>query len=322
MARVAIVFFLVAALLSGCGAAELPVISVPERPAGTIVFVSDSNRLTAIDVASGRRTTRWIRSVPGCGAELFVTGGHIVFSGVVKGRTTVFSVPLALDRGPRRLGAAHMFAASATDGRVWMTGTDCERMRMAGVRELTVDGEVTFESDRRVPADVLLGAVSDGLVISHQRALHVWDPVTGTGRRLNLEWAFGIEGTLLSGCAADCSRLAIVDAASGRTVPVPSSGRRELDMGGAFSPGGALLATPARRGRRWAVALVDARTGRHTIIPGSRTGRVYPGLRWARSSGWLYIVAGHRVKAYRPGADRAETLPIRLPRSVIAFTVA
>jgi hypothetical protein len=321
MARTAIVSFLAAALLCGCGAAEPPAASVAERPAGTIVVLSDSNRLTAIDVATGRRTARRIRSVPACGAELLVTGGHIVFSGVVKGKTTVFSVPLALDRAPRRLGAAHMFAASATDGRVWLTGTDCDRIRMAGVRELTVDGEVTFESDRRVPAEALLGAVPDGLVISRRRALHVWDPVTGTGRRLSQEWAFGIEGTMLSGCAADCGQLAIVDTASGRTVPVPSSEGRELDMGGAFSPGGALLATPARTGRRWAVALVDARTGTHTIVPGSRTGRVYPELRWARSSGWLFIRDGRRVRAYRPGAGRAETLSLRLPRSALDFTV-
>src|ERR671918_698349 len=104
MARVAIVCFLVATLLSGCGGVESP--PATERPAGTIVFVSDSNRLTAIDVATGRPTVRRIRSVPACGAELFVTGGHIVFSGVMKRRTTVFSEPLGLDRAPTRLGSA------------------------------------------------------------------------------------------------------------------------------------------------------------------------------------------------------------------------
>ena len=123
MARIALVSFLVAAAVSGCGAAESP--AVPERPAGTIVFVSNENRLTAIDVASGARTTRRIRSVPSCGAQLFVTGGHAVFSGIVDGWTTVFSIPLALDRRPRRLGSAHMFVESATDGRVWLVGTNC-----------------------------------------------------------------------------------------------------------------------------------------------------------------------------------------------------
>jgi hypothetical protein len=41
-------------------------------------------------------------------------------------------------------------------------------------------------------------------------------------------------------------------------------------------------------------------------------------LAWS-SSGWLFIRAGSRVKAYRPGAERAEMLPIRLPRSTLAF---
>ena len=131
MARVAIVSILGLLALSGCGAAELPPAAVPDRPAGTLVFVSGENRLTAVDVASGRRTSRRIRSVPSCGAQLFVTGGHIVFSGIVKGWTTVFSIPLALDRRPRRLGAAHMFVESATDGRVWLAGTDCDDSRMA-----------------------------------------------------------------------------------------------------------------------------------------------------------------------------------------------
>ena len=323
MTRIAIVSLLVAALLSGCGGTEPPA-AVHKGPAGTIVFVSDSNRLTAIDVASGRRTTRRIRSVPACGAELFVTGGRIVFSGVTKGLTAVFSVPLALDGAPTRLGTAHMFVASATDGRVWLAGSDCDRRRMVGVRELTVDGDVTFENDRRLPGTYVVGAVPDGLLVSRGRTLLVWDPVTGTARAAGVEWAFGIEGTLLAGCTvgSGCGELAIVDTATGRAVPVRSSGRRELDMGGTFSPDGALLATPARAGRRWAVALVNARTGKYMIIPGSRSGRVYPELQWARSTGWLFIRDGRRVRAYRPGAARAERLPIRLPRAVLAFTVA
>jgi hypothetical protein len=316
---------LVAALLSA-GDAETPAparVAATERPAGTIVFASDSNRLTAIDVATGRRVARRIRSVPGCGGQLFVTGGHVVFSGELKRRTTVFSVPLALDRAPTRLGAAHQFAASATDGRVWLAGTDCDRTSMHGVREVTIDGQVTFESDRRVPAEALAGAVPDGLLVSRRRALGVWDPATGTDRAVGLEWAFGIEGNMLAGCAtgSDCGKFVIVDSASGRTVPVHASGRRVLEMGGTFSPDGTLLATPARMGHRNAVALVDARTGTHTIVPGSRTGKIYPDVRWARSTGWLFIRDGRRVRAYRPGAPRAQTLPIRLPRALMAFTV-
>lgn len=311
MARIALV--LIAAVLSGCGAA-----AAAERPAGTIVFVSDDNRLTAIDVATGRRATRRIRAVAACGAELYVTGGHVLFSGVIKGRTTVFSIPLALDRPARRLGTAHVFVPSTTDGRVWLAGSDCDRRRMVGVRELTVDGEVTFESHRRVPAENVVGAMADGLVVSRGRTLSVWDPVTGAARGTGLRWAFGVEGSLLAGCVdLACGELTITDTASGRMVPVPRA-----DLAATFSPGGALLAAPVRRRGRWSVALVDTSSGAVRIIPGSRTGRRYPDVGWSRSSGWLFIHARRRVLAYRPGASRAETLPIRVPEWVLGFTVA
>lgn len=273
---------LVLVLLSGCGGAEREP-AVTEKPQGTLVVLADENRLTTIDVASGRRATRRVRSLPPCGAELFVTGGHIVFSAVIRGSTTVFSIPLSLDRRPTRLGTAHVFVPSATDGRVWLAGTDCDRNAMVGVREVSVGGEVTFESDRRVPANFVAAAVPDGLVVSRERELFVWDPITGRRRGLTL------------------------------ARPI-----RQLDAGGAFSPDGSWLAVPALAGRRWRAALVDLRTGAETPVRGSGARNWYPDLRWS-SSGWLFIRAGFRVQAYRPGAARVERLPIRLPRSTIAF---
>jgi hypothetical protein len=173
----------------GAPAVEIPMVLIamllallappPEPPAGTLVFLSDANRLTAIDVASGQRVTRRVRSLPACGAELFVTGGHVVFSAVVKGATTVYSIPLTLDRRPTRLGTAHVFVPSATDGRVWLAGTDCDWTEMAGVREVSVDGEVTFESRERVPGNWVAAAAPDGLVVLDERDDFVWDPRTG-----------------------------------------------------------------------------------------------------------------------------------------------
>jgi hypothetical protein len=205
MARSAIVCFLAATgLLAGCGRAETAPVAAPdaravavsERLAGTIVFASDENRLTTIDVATGRRTSLRVRAIPA--------------------------------------------------------------------------------------------------------------------------------GDLLVGCPQDshCDDVAIVDTRTGRTVMARAGGRYQLDVGGTFSPDGSLLATGARAGRRWRVALVDARSGTHTIVRGSRTGKMYPELAWARSSGWLFIRAGGRVKAYRPGARRAATLPFELPATTIAFAVA
>jgi hypothetical protein len=151
----------------------------PEPSAGTLVYLSDGNRLTAIDVASGQRVTRRVRSLPACGAELFVTGGHVVFSAVVKGATTVYSIPLTLNERPRRLGTAHVFLPSVVDGRVWLAGTDCDQSASHGLREVTVDGEVTFERAGPVPGNWVAGVVPEGLVVLDERDDFVWDPRSG-----------------------------------------------------------------------------------------------------------------------------------------------
>lgn len=296
--------------------APKPQSRVTERPAGTLVYVSGSNRLTAVDVATGRRRVRKMPSVAQCGAQLRVTGGHVVFAGMSKGRTTVFSAPVKLDGPPVRLGNAHAFVPSATPGRVWLAGLNCDSPRMVGVREVSVDGREVAASRLRVPGTWLAAAVPDGLVVQRERALLVWDPSTGrTVRRLALAAVVATRGDLMIGCTASsrCRDIAFVDAATARTVVARPGPRRRLDLSPELSPDGRLLATPALRNRRWSVALVDTRTGATKIVPGTRTGRAYPELSWAASSGWLFIRGrGARILAYRPGAPRAVKLPIRL----------
>ena len=80
-----------------------------------------------------------------------------------------------------------MFVASATDGRVWLAGTDCDRRRMVGVREVTVDGDVTVESDHRMvlERDDIGGAeVGRQLRLGQEAQVEV-DPIgqTGGGQR-------------------------------------------------------------------------------------------------------------------------------------------
>jgi hypothetical protein len=317
---------LVLAALPACGGDAPPTAApqsrVTERPAGTLVYVSGSNRLTAVDVATGRRRVRKMPSLAQCGPQLHITGGRVVFAGMSKGRTTVFSLPLALDGPPVRLGAAHMFVPSLTPGRVWLAGMNCDRPRMIGVREMTVDGREIAASRRRVPGTWLDAAVRGGLVIHQGRALRVWDPSTGRTRRLTLAAVVAARGDLMIGCTAssDCRDLAVVDAATSRTVVARPGPRQRLDHAVALSPDARMLATPALRGRRWSVALVDTRTGATKIVPGTHTGRAYPQLSWAASSGWLFIRGrGARILAYRPGAPRAAKLPIRL-RGAASFS--
>jgi hypothetical protein len=291
-------------------------------PSGTLLFLSQGNRLTSIDVASGRTTVRRVPGVASCNPDLRVTGGRAIFAGVRKQRTVVFSVPVTLERGPKLLGTAHAFAVSRTEGRVWLAGVDCDRSKMVGVREVTVDGRVTMRNHRRVPGSWVAGAVDQGLVLQRGRAAIVWDPRTGHRRAaLGLGAVIDAQGSLVAGCRTPrCRELTVLDVRSGRTTTPRPRAPFRLDFGTRFSPDGSLLAAPAVVKRRWRVAMINALDGTTTVVPGSSTGEAYPDLRWSPSTGWLFFRShGNRLMAYRPGESRAVKLPFRWPRKAIAF---
>jgi hypothetical protein len=320
MARlVVLVLILIIALLL---AAPEPGAGTGEPPAGRIIFLTNGNRLNSIDVATGELTVRRV-SVATCGPEMYVTGGRVIFAELRRRRTVVYSVPVALDSRPTRLGSAHRFVPSATAGRVWLAGTDCHRRRMVGVKEVDVDGQVTFTSERRVPASWLTGAVEGGLVFQHRRSVSVWDPSTGASRDLaGVEGATAVQGNSIFGCAlrSRCRSLLIADSGTEARVAVRPPASRRLDLAGKFSPNGSHVALAASAKRRWSVALVNAGDGTTTIVPGSRTSRTYPHLSWSPSSGWLYFLGpGRSIMAYRPGEGRAVRLPFRLPRQAATF---
>jgi hypothetical protein len=213
-----------------------------------------------------------------------------VFAAFRKQRTVVYSVPIGLDERPRELGTAHQFVRSATEGRMWLVGTNCHNSRMTGVKEVTVRGRVTVSSRRPVPSSWVAGATERGLVLYRRHGLFVWDPVSG--RRF--EWL-------------------------GKRPPGNRSTRS--------FPDGTLLAKPQLDKRQagvrhWHVELVDSRSGRSTPIPGSASGEYYPDVRWSPSSGWLFFRAGlTTLKAYRPGAKRAVTLHLKWPRRAATYVV-
>ena len=156
MPRIAIVSLLVAALLSGCGGAEPP----GRRPRGAGGHQRVRLRLRPADRERRRErppATRRIRSVPACGAELFVSGGRTCSPAITKGLTAVFSVPLSLDRAPTRLGSAHMFVASAADGRVWRAGSGCDRRRVVQRSAMRASAR---RRDLRQRGDRVLGAAA------------------------------------------------------------------------------------------------------------------------------------------------------------------
>jgi hypothetical protein len=194
---------------------------------------------------------------------------------------------------------------------------------MVGVKEVDVDGQVTQSSERRVPSGWLTGAVERGLVLQRRRSVSVWDPSTGlTHDTPGIEAADAVWRNSMVACPASsrCGRLVIVDAETASTVVVRPPGSYGLDLSAEFSPDGSLLAAPAIANRRWRIALVNTSDGTSTILPGSRTGKSYPDLSWSASSGWLFFRGERgRVMAYRPGEERAVSLPFRLPRQAVAF---
>jgi hypothetical protein len=286
-----------------------------EQPTGRLVFLLDGNRFLSVDVATGDRTERKIRGLAGCAPQLFSTGDHVVFSGVRKGRTVVLSMPASLRQPPRVLGEAHAFVPSATEGRVWLAGVDCDRRGMVGVREIGVDGGVTFRSDRRVPGTWVAGAVEGGLVLQRRRSALVWNPRTGRRDPLALRSVVTARGELIAGCTGrGACPLTVVDTASSRTVQAAPPPRGRLDLAPQISPDGTQVVAPAVAKQRWSLALVDPRDGRTTIVPGSQTGKSFPYPTWT-STGWLlFRSAGGRLMAYRPGDEQPIALRLRWPR--------
>ena len=315
---------LLAVTVAALAAAATPAGGGGAGPSGRILFVTNGDRLTSVDVASGERASRRV-SVAGCGPDVYLTGGRVVFAELRRARTVVYSVPQELDREPRRLGAAHAFVRSAVDGRIWMSGRVCRSKKLLeGAREVTVGGEVTSTTTHELPTDWLIGAVEDGLLVGLRRSVVLWDPESGrTLRRLEgLKWVEGVQGNRVAGCAANtrCRALAIVDAGTGERVDAELPEPYRLGGGAEFSPDGSLVATPVMADRRWAMALVDASDGSVALVPGFRSRRTYPELAWSETSGWLFFRGERgRVMAYRPGEADAVALPLKLPRTAVNF---
>ena len=315
---------LLAVAVAAVAAAATPAGGGGAGPSGRILYVTNGDRLTSVDVASGEQVSRRV-SVAGCGPDAYLTGGRVVFAELRKQRTIVYSVPQELDRKPRRLGTAHAFVRSAVDGRIWMSGRVCRSKKLlAGAREVTVDGEVTATTSHELPTEWLIGAVDDGLLIGGRRSVALWDPESGrTLRRLDgLKWVEGVRGNRVAGCVPNtrCSALAIVDAGTGERVVAELPKPYRLGGRADFSPDGSLVATPVMADRRWAMALVDTSDGSVALVPGFRSRRIYPEAAWSATSGWLFFRGErNRVMAYRPGEEGALALPLKLPRTAVNF---
>ncbi len=144
---------------------------------------------------------------------------------VVYGGDT-YVLDLDLRSPPRRLGNSWFFIPSAKADRVWLAHLDPaspETVRaLAGVREVAVDGHVTFPHIRPPEGRWPVVAVGDHLVFEDHRrgGLELWKPATGFTLRLPGASRGPSHGNLLAWCERDGRTLHITDVGSGRDQAV------------------------------------------------------------------------------------------------------
>lgn len=278
--------------------------------------------LTVVDIGTGRATTVDLPELaPGDPPfSLVQTGGKLVFYG----RSATFALDPELESPPRSLGESWYFVPSAQEGRVWLALLDPKSpdtvRALRGVREVTVDGEVTIPDSGPPPSPNLLGALGDGLLFQDDDGLQVWDPRTGQVKlRLHGPFPADTHGELVAWCEYGCPALHLTNVRTGedRAIAPAEPFAFEETYDGAFSPDGSLLAVPVvtEGEQRHRVALIDVRAGVASVIEGSELAD-YRAMAWSRSGEWLFFSAGDgRIMAYRPGAERAVVLPVRVEQS-------
>jgi len=94
-----------------------------------------------------------------------------------------------------------------------------------------------------------------------------------------------------------------------------------MGAGGSFSPDGRRLALPVAQGSRNRAAVLNLRSGQWSMVPDGALS-VYGALAWSTTRDRLYLAArGGGLRAWRPGAKRAETLPVDPGGTVMSISV-
>jgi hypothetical protein len=297
-------------------------------PEGTL-FVLDrrEDRVMVVDAAGGVTRTVRPRGLAKCGPRMYVRGGRLVYVGYTRNASVAWALDPRRGRSPTRLGSAHEVIPSATPGRVWLAKVprcrNVNRLRM--LHEVTVSGRITRRVRARVPGVGLIAPLHRGLLLfGPSGGLVAWNP--GSRRVLWRErraFALAAGDELVAWCLSHgCREIRITDLASGRVrrVAPPAGLSFRSTFEGALSPAGAWLAVSATSGNAARLTLVDTATGRAHTVPGSRIDRDFRQVAWS-PGGWVFWSAGHgTLMAYRPGTDRAVTLPVKLRHEILGLT--
>jgi hypothetical protein len=280
-------------------------------------------------VADARNGRQWSHPLQGgtlCHAPLLVGGDGVVFSGYQGGRAVALTLPLDLGRRPRSLGGADVLARIGSSGRLLIG-----RARFNGRR--TVLGplrEVSASARTRVRSRVVLppwsrveAGVDDGLLVSHERRLTVWDRAAGRPR-LSLRRASLLAAgeRRFAWCRTGCSVVRVWDPDHALSVPAPPGVSPISWIRGALSPDDRRLAVAVGTSNGVRAAVADLLTGSWTVISGGRVGG-YQAMAWSPSGEWLVFTADRRhLMAWQLGAGRAVPLPTRPGGTVMSIATA
>jgi hypothetical protein len=311
-------------VVAGCGRTESDSPSVGSPPEPTLLYLAGDGALTVVDVDAGTAKVHTIAELaPGDPTQRIVRRGNRL---VLWGRDT-FVLDLDLRSPPRKLGDSWFFIPSAKPDRVWLAHLDPaspDTMRtLAGVREVSVDGRVTFPHVRPPGGGWPVAAVGDALVFEDRRGgLELWNPATGEfTRRLPGASLGPSQGELLAWCEGDGRVLHVTDVGNDRDQAVaPPQGFVAFDCGsGAFSPDSLSLAVLARAGGYEAdrsLALVDLASGAAEAVAGSTVHPDYMFVAWSSEGDRVFLSGGpddeRHLLQYRLGEPNAIPLPVEV----------
>jgi hypothetical protein len=290
------------------------------EPDGLLVLaVLSPERAMVADPRTGATRQRRLAGGTLCHGPVLAIGDRVVLSGR---HLIVRSLPLSLSGPGRSLGAAEVFTASRTRGRVWLghwdrprVWTNTGRVR-ASLHEVDAAGRPVAHRTLGVPTwGSLEAVVDDGFLVSHDGGLSLQRDASVT-RTFRDAWLVAAEGSRFAWCRDGCRVVRLWSPHAERLLDPPTGVRPLVGRRAAFSPDGRRLAVPVRTRGRDRVAVIDLASGRWHVIPGRLTG--YGAVAWSPSGRWLYFTGSRdRVLGWRGG--RPVPLPIDTGGAVMSI---